>query len=188
MKNLLKFGGALLCCLLAMTSFGQVDSLKTKPVVVYYMDGKVDSLNVYGAKVPQTSDAIYSFTIPNVALQRPLSEKQRQYYLSRNQTVSIKGKKIHSIDFDGKVKEVSGSLDVATNVALCLEQHRLQWRTGVQLGFLGGALAGAGTLIGFENGGAAVSLLGAVTLLTGSIVVLDANKWFNKSRTIPKAR
>lgn len=178
----------MLCSLLAVTAFGQADSLKTKPVVVYYMDGNIDSLNVLGAKVPEKSDAIYSFTIPNVALSRPLSEKQRQYYLSRNQTVNIKGKKIHSIDFDGKVKEVSGSRDLAMNLALYMEQFRLQRRTGAQLSFLGGALTGAGALIGFQNGGGAVSLLGAASLLSGTIVIMDANKWLNKSRTIPKGR
>jgi hypothetical protein len=184
----MKFGGALLCSLLALTCSGQSDSLRTTPVVVYFMDGTVDSLNVLGAKVPETVNATYTFIIPNVALQRALSDQQRQYYLSRNQTVSISGKKIHSINFDGNVKEVSGSLNPTTNLALCLDQYRSQRVTGVQLGFLGAILTGVGPLIGFENGGTAVSLLGAATLLTGYIVMFDANKWFKKSRTTPMAR
>lgn len=188
MKHLFTLTGALLCCVLALPSFGQTDTLKTKPVVVYFIDGTVDSLNVIGATVPQTSTGIYSFAIRNRALNSQLSEEQRQFYLSRNQTVSFSGKKIHSINFDGQIKEVSGSIDPALNIALCLERHRLQRRTGVQMGIFGGLLAGAGPLIGFENGGSMISLLGAATVLAGSIVVLDATKWFSKERTVPKVR
>ena len=188
MKQLFTLTGALLFCALALPSFGQTDTLKTTPVVVYFLDGTVDSLNVLGATVPQTSTGIYTFSIRNRALNRQLTEDQRAYYLSRNQTVSFNAKKIHSINFDGQIKEVWGSVDPALNIALCLERHRLQRRTGLQLSMFGALLAGAGPLIGFDNGGSAISLLGAATVLTGSIVVLDATKWFSKERTVPKVR
>lgn len=183
-----RMGVLVMLSVLSLASFGQTDSLTTRSVLLYYMDGKVDSLQVFELEWPEKTNSIYSFTIPNTALNRPLSDKQREYYLSRNQQLRVNGKKIHSIDVEGEVTEVSGSWDIGTNVALCLEQHRLQTRSGISIGLIGGLLTGLGGVVGLENGGLAVSGVGAAVLLTGAIISLDANKWFQKSRTIPKIR
>lgn len=167
--------------------FGQSDSLETKELVVYFINGKVETFNVLELEIPEKTSRLYKFSFPNPALSKPLSETKYAYYMTRPQKKGISGKKIHSIQYEGLTTEVSGSNDVGMNLALCMDRYRKQRNSGFVVGLLGGGITLIGAIVGIDDGGA-LAIAGVMTTLVGTIITLDSNKWLNKSRTIPKVR
>jgi hypothetical protein len=173
----IKYLFLLLISLLMTDAIGQYQ--EPKEVVVYYMNGKVDTLNVFNIQVGS-----WGVTLHN-------SFGNQQIGSNAYPTV-IEKSKIHSINFNGDIKEISGSYDEVENLRLCLDNYRTQRNNGFFTSLVGLTVMSLGGIVnansnsdGGKTGSTAFYVMGGGALLVGTVIIIDAGKWLNKKRTTP---
>jgi hypothetical protein len=82
-------------------------------------------------------------------------------------------------------------IDEIEHVRICLDNHRKQKMNGYAVNLIGLTMTSLGGIISTnsygrisQNSGSALYMIGAGTLLIGTIITIDSNKWFNRKRTI----
>lgn len=171
MKNII-----LLLITLFISNYLAAQAPLPQKLVVYYMDGKVDTLNVFSGKI---SDDYYQFSTVQDNTQIGPSPHP----------ITIKTSKIHSINYNGDIREVSGSYNEVENIRLCLEYHRKQKMNGVYTGIVGVGIISLGGIILHNtstaqgaNSANVITVIGTGTLMVGSIISIDANKWLKRTK------
>ena len=173
----IKYLFLLLMSLLMSDAIGQYQ--EPKEVIVYYMNGKVDTLNVFQAKIDDSLLYFYN-SIGN------------QQIGPNPYPTTIKKSKVHSINFNGDIKEISGSYDEVENLRLCLDNYRTQRNNGFFTSLVGLTVMSLGGIVnansnsdGGKTGSTALYVMGGGALLVGTVIIIDAGKWLNKKRTTP---
>lgn len=176
----------LLMCLATIMSFGQVfekTSNFNKNDTVYIAQGLISSTLNLGVIVDNIGDGWYRVELIDY-------DKALKFHTLHQSTLFPK--KEINVDETKQPDEIE-------QIRLCLEYHGKQKMDGLTVGLIGITITSLGGIIssnsnnnvGFrtnviaKNGASVLSVIGGTTLLIGSIITIDANKWLRKKKTIP---
>lgn len=175
----------LLISLTSIMSFGQVFNRTyhfNKNDTVYIAQGLVSSSLHLGVIVDNIGEGWYRVEL--------VDSKEVLKFHNLHQSTLFEKKEISDSKQTNEIKQI----------IFCLENYSNQKMDGLTVSLIGITIMSlGGTLnsnsnnnVGFrtnamtKNGASALSVIGGTTVLIGSIITIDANKWLRKKRTIPK--